>query len=87
MVGCLLIACTGPAEEDPINGNEAVKIALEDLAVDEANVASIHVHEGTYEGIGCYNVYITTKNAAKTYVIDMFQGEILAVLDGVGHSH
>ena len=87
MVGGLLIACTESEENTVITEDEAVQIALEDLDVATEDIASIHVHAGTYEQASCYNVYINTKSASKTYVISKQGGKILAVQNGSGHSH
>ena len=87
MVGGMLMACDPGEEEGGITSDQAVKIAYEDLNVSQEDVASVHVHEGTYEGELCYNVYINAQYNQKTYVISRITGKILAIQDGTGHSH
>ena len=86
-LGSVLIGCTPKEADTSISSNEAAKIAYADMGITEKDVAGIHVHEGTYSAEACYNVYANAKNASKTYVIRISDGEILAVLDGNTHSH
>ena len=82
LVGGIFTAC-----QASISSNEAIQIALEDMGADEADVQSVHVHEGTYQNQECYNVYLTVDGTSMTYVIAVSGGSILAKMEGSGHSH
>ena len=85
MVGALLIACE--PQKEPISQAEAVAIAMADLGIDNSDNPTIHVHQGTQSNKEVFNVYVTVGNVSKTYVIAVNGGDILAILDGAGHSH
>lgn len=82
MVAGMFTAC-----QPSITSEEAIQVALADMKADEADVESVHVHEGTYQNQACYNVYITVDGTSMTYVIAFHGGEILAKMEGAGHSH
>ena len=85
MVGALLIACE--PQKEPISQAEAVNIAMKSMGVEQSDNPSIHVHQGTQNNKEVFNVYVTVGSVSKTYVIAVHGGDILAVLDGAGHSH
>ena len=87
MVGGLLIACDNEPEKEPISEAEAVNIVMKDLGVEQSDNPSIHVHQGTQSGKEVFNVYVTVGNVSKTDVLAVKGGDILAILDGSGHSH
>ena len=85
LAGSLLIACE--PEKEPISQAEAVAIVMADLGIDNSDNPTIHVHQGVSNGKDVFNVYVTVDNVSKTYVVAVNGGDILAILDGAGHSH
>jgi predicted small secreted protein len=85
LVGGLLIACED--KKVGITQDEAVKIALDDMGITEADTTSIHIHEGTHMNELCFNVYISTADGGMTYVVSRISGNILQIAEGGGHSH
>ena len=72
--------------EKKITDNEAFAIMIEDLGENATGVSAPHIHEGTYEGKDCYNIYITANGESLVYVIST-SGEILYKGVGGEHSH
>ena len=84
VVGLILLAnCQNNGEA--ITSDEAVAIVLEDLGLTSQEAGSPHIHEGTYEGQSCYNIYVTANGESLTYVVST-TGEILHKGEGE-HSH
>lgn len=83
LLAALLCGCT---RQEPITQQAAVESVLEYLEVSVEEVGSFHLHEGSYDGKDCYNVYLTYNGHTHNYVVDKHTGEVLAVLDGA-HSH
>ena len=81
LVGTLFCACGGKK----ITAQEAYAIVLEDLGPVGEKVTSNHIHEGTYEGKPCFNIFITVDGQDFTYVVSQ-TGKILYKGLG-GHSH
>ena len=71
--------------EKKITVDEAFTIMIEDLGENATGVSAPHIHEGTYEGKDCYNIYITANGESLVYVIST-SGEILYKGNG-SHSH
>ena len=68
-----------------ISSAEAYQIVLNDLG----NVSEIsedaHIHEATYEGKPCYNIFVTVNGMTLQYIVS-FNGKILH--KGAGeHAH
>lgn len=85
MVGGLMAACE--PEKEPISEAEAVNIVMKEMGVEQSDNPSIHVHQGVQSGKEVFNVYITVGSISKTYVVAVNGGDILAILNGAGHSH
>ena len=86
LIACML--CIGLCACQPgenITEDKAVEIVMEDLGILVNNVTETHIHEGTYNGQPCYNVYVTVGGVSMTYVVSM-SGTILTKGAG-GHSH
>ena len=87
MMILLLAACGGKKE---ITAEEAYQVVLEDLkeTYGEAiadTAESPHIHESTYEGKACYNIFVTVSGMSLQYVISR-TGDVLYT--GAGeHSH
>ena len=84
VVGLVLLG-TCQNNDEAITSNEAFEIVLEDLGLTSQEAGSPHIHEGTYEGQSCYNIYVTAKGESLTYVVST-TGEILHKGEGE-HSH
>ncbi len=80
---CVAFCACQPKED--ITADEAAQIVMDELGGLSANVSDTHVHEGTYSGQPCYNVYVTVGGVSMTYVVSM-SGKILHQGAG-GHSH
>lgn len=77
-----LIACQ-PKEN--ITADEAIEVVMDELKNVADKVSPPHVHEGTYHGEACYNVYVTVGDASLVYVVSM-SGKVLHTGSGA-HSH
>lgn len=87
LLTCMVIFTLCSCEsEKKITDDEAFMIMIEDLGENSKDVSEPHIHEGTYEGKDCYNIYITVNGESMIYVISM-SGEILYKGDGSDHSH
>lgn len=85
LVCVIAVALCACQPKENITPDEAVQVVMEDLGILVNNASAPHVHEGTYEGEPCYNVYVTVGAASLVYVVSM-QGKILH--QGTGsHSH
>jgi hypothetical protein len=82
LLGTLLCACGGKK----ITAQEAYEIVLEDLGPVADKAASPHIHEGTFEGKACFNIFINVDGMDIVYVISD-TGKILHKGPGTGHSH
>ena len=69
-----------------ITAEEAHQIVLDDLGETLAATAEApHIHEGTYEGKPCFNIFITVNGMTMQYIVSE-NGKILH--KGAGeHSH
>lgn len=81
LVGVLVLTCG----KETITSDQAYEIVLKDLGLTSQDVASPHIHEGTYENQSCYNIYVTANGKSLTYVVST-TGEILYKGEG-SHSH
>ena len=84
VIGLVLLG-TCQKNDEAITSNEAFEIVLEDLGLTSQEADSPHIHEGTYEGQPCYNIYVTANGKSLTYVVST-TGEILHKGEGE-HSH
>ena len=84
VIGLVLLG-TCENNDETITSNEAFEIVLEDLGLTSQEADHPHIHEGTYEGQPCYNIYVTANGKSLTYVVSI-KGEILHKGEG-GHSH
>ena len=82
LVGTLFCACGGKK----ITAQEAYEIVLKDLGAAADKAASPHIHEGTFEGKACFNIFINVDGADLVYVVSD-TGKILHKGPGGGHSH
>ena len=71
---CGVMCACQPKEE--IDAEQAVAVVMEDLGDLAQYAGSPHVHTGTYDNEGCYNVYVTVNNDSWVYVISLC-GEII----------
>ena len=69
--GCLLGGC-----KNKITAEEAVQIVLTELGATKPD-ESPHVHNSTYNGKDCFNVFVTVNGSALVYIVSD-TGEILA---------
>lgn len=70
-----------------ITAEEAYIIVQKDVAkTTSAAIESLDIHEGTYEGKDCYNIFITVSGVHLTYVIST-GGKILYSGAGEAHTH
>ena len=70
-----------------ITGEEAYQIVLEDLGETLAETAETpHIHEATYEGKPCFNIFVTVNGMSMQYIISQ-NGKILHKGAGEEHSH
>ena len=81
LMGTLLCACGGKK----ITAQEAYQIVLDDLGAAASKASAPHIHEGTYQGKACFNIFITVDGLDLAYVISD-TGAILQKGPG-GHSH
>ena len=79
---CSLLAGCGKK----ITAEEAYQIVLEDLGETLAATAETpHIHEGTFEGAACYNIFVTVNGLSMNYVVSQ-TGKLLHKGPGE-HSH
>ena len=70
-----------------ITAEEAYKIVQKDLAkTTSAAIESLDIHEGTYEGKACYNIFVTVNGVHLNYAVSQ-TGQILYSGVGEAHSH
>jgi hypothetical protein len=80
---CSMLCACQPKKE--ITSEEAVQIVMNDLGDKAENAGEPHVHNGTFENVACYDIYVTVDGLPFVYVIST-EGEILH--KGFGnHSH
>lgn len=84
-VVCLAWIIIYTVTDKTISSDKALEIALTDLGITSQEAGSPHIHEETYEGQPCYNIYLTVNGKSLTYVIST-KGEILHKGEG-SHSH
>ena len=82
LVSAALCACGGKK----ITAQEAYQIVLKDLGAAANKAASPHIHEGTFEGKACFNIFINVDGMDIVYVVSD-TGKILHKGPGTGHSH
>jgi uncharacterized membrane protein YkoI len=82
-----LLAGCGQQEptKTPLTSGQALQIVLDDLDVDLTEVQP-HIHNGDFQGVAVYFVYITVDGRNMAYAIDMYSGEILNIAES-DHSH
>lgn len=85
LVACLLCGLLAGCGKE-ITAEEAYQIVLDELGETLAATAEApHIHEATYEGKPCYNIFITVNGVSMQYIVSM-NGKILH--QGAGeHSH
>lgn len=72
--------------KEKITAQEAVAVVLSDLGEGVTPDSNPHVHEGTYDGKNCFNVFITVEGMSLVYVVSD-TGKILTKGPGAAHSH
>lgn len=72
----MLAACE--KKTGPVTGDEAQKIALESVGLDEKDVKDVHTHILDQNGIPCYSIHITTADSEFSVVIHAGTGEVLS---------
>ena len=80
-LGCCVFAACGKV----LTTDEVYQVVLDDLGVAKENAGSPHIHEGTFNGVQCYNVYVTVEGVQYQYVVSL-AGTILSKGTG-SHSH
>ena len=85
LMACLLCGMLAGCGKK-ITAEEAHQIVLDDLGETMAATAEApHIHEGTYEGKPCFNIFITVNGMTMQYIVSE-NGKILH--KGAGeHSH
>lgn len=78
---CSVFAACGKV----ITTDEAVQVVLDDLGIEKENAGAPHVHEGKFNGVQCYDIYITVEGVQYKYVLSL-AGRILSKGTG-SHSH
>ena len=82
IVGGLFAGC-----KKNITAEEAYQIVLEDMGVLAEAAEEPHIHEGTYDGKPCFNVFITVANGETLQYAVSTTGKILYKGIGEAHSH
>lgn len=78
---CSLLAGCGKK----ITAEEAYQIVLEDMGVLAETAEDPHIHESTYQGKPCFNIFVTANGTSLQYIVSQ-TGKIL--YKGLGeHSH
>ena len=85
LMACLLCGLLAGCGKK-VTSEEAYQIVLDDLGETLAATAeSPHIHEATYEGKPCFNIFVTVNGMSMQYIFSE-NGKILH--KGVGeHSH
>ena len=96
VIAMVLLAClvcglvAGCGAKKKLTAEEAYQVVVKDLKETygeaiAATVASPHIHEATYEGKPCFNIFVTVNGMSLQYIISQ-TGDILHA--GAGeHSH
>ena len=90
LIACLLLFCifaclvSGCAKK--ITAQEAANLVIDSLDDGEQVSGAPHVHESTYGGKDCFNVFITVGEESFLYIVSN-TGEILAHAPSEAHSH
>ena len=84
LVGALFCGCE---EQKSITDQQAAFAVLEEMGITMEDTDSLHIHEGTYNGVAVFNVYITVDGHSYTYVVSAADATILNVTEGAGHTH
>ena len=85
LMACLLCGLLAACSKK-ITAEEAYQVVLDELGETLAKTAqSPHIHEGTYDGKPCYNIFVTVNGMSMNYIVSQ-TGKIL--YQGPGeHSH
>lgn len=85
LMACLLCGMLAGCGKK-VTAEEAYQIVLDDLGETLAETADApHIHEATYEGKPCFNIFITVNGLSMQYIVSE-NGKILH--KGAGeHSH
>lgn len=90
LIACLLLCCifgcmvSGCSKK--ITAQEAANIVIESLDEGAQIAGAPHVHDSTYAGKSCFNVFITVDGESLLYIVSD-TGEILAHGPSQPHSH
>lgn len=68
-----------------LTSEQAQKAALEHLGISQSDVADIHTHVTSENGIPCYSFHISTANGGYTVVVHAGTGEVLSSAEGTSH--
>lgn len=68
-----------------ITAEEAYQVVLDDLGAAAALAVNPHVHESTFEGKACFNIFVTVNGMSLQYIVSQ-SGKILHKGPGE-HSH
>lgn len=73
----LLGLLAGCGKKGPVTQDEAQKIALEYAGLTKKDVADVHVHVTSDNGLPCYSIHITTGEKDFSVVINASTGEVI----------
>lgn len=68
-----------------LTSEQAQKAALEHLGISQSDVADIHTHVTSENGIPCYSFHIATTDGEHTVVIHAGTGEVISSTDSINH--
>lgn len=90
LLAILLVAalmCSGFAAcGKTLTADEAYQVVLTDLGDEADHAGEPHIHTGDFNGIQCYNIYVTVDGENYFYAVSM-GGTILSKGTGAAHSH
>lgn len=85
LTACLLCGLLAACGKE-ITAEEAYQVVLDDLGETLAATAETpHIHEATYEGKPCFNIFVTVNGMSMQYIVSQ-SGKILHKGPGE-HSH
>lgn len=85
LTACLLCGMLAACGKE-ITAEEAYQVVLDDLGETLAATAETpHIHEATYEGKPCFNIFVTVNGMSMQYIVSQ-SGKILHKGPGE-HSH
>ena len=80
LVLMLILSCLTACSQKSgaVTGEEAQKIALEAVGLQEKDVTNVHAHVLDQDGIPCYSIHITAGDKEYSVVIHAGTGEVLS---------